>query len=314
MFPKMPDQYYDIVGDIHGHADALRRLLIKLDYTEDQGAFRHAERKMIFLGDFIDRGPEQRQVLRIVRIMCEAGTASAVLGNHEFNAIGWATPDGNGEFLRTHSDEKNVIQHKEFLQQIGEGSADHRDTIQWFRDLPVWLDFPDFRVVHACWHEPSRAALQSCLDDRNCFTEDGIQKAYRRDTQQYAAAEILLKGPEQRLPPGMCFKDKDGRTRQDVRLRWWDRDATTFRKAAFGMDDRLEELPDDKLPIDYRYLEGPPVFFGHYWLKDKPTIRGPSAACLDFSVADKGYLTAYRWSGERELSSGNLVHVPAESP
>jgi hypothetical protein len=112
----------------------------------------------------------------------------------------------------------------------------------------------------------------------------------------------------------MSFEDKDGHTRRDVRLRWWDREATTFRKAAIGMDDRLEELPDVKLPIDYRYSEGPPVFFGHYWMNGKPAITAPHAACLDFSVAKQGYLTAYRWSGERELSSGNLVHVPAENP
>ena len=83
------NQAYDIVGDIHGHADALCRLLDKLDYAEIEGVFRHLERKMIFVGDFIDRGPEQREVLRIARSMCEAGSASAVLGNHEFNAIGW---------------------------------------------------------------------------------------------------------------------------------------------------------------------------------------------------------------------------------
>jgi Calcineurin-like phosphoesterase len=130
----MSAQYYDIVGDIHGHEDALRRLLNELDYTVDQGAFRHAERKMIFVGDFIDRGPEQRQVLQIARAMCQAGTAIAILGNHEFNAIGWATPDGNGGFLRTQSEEHEE-QHKEFLQQLGEGSADYLDTIQWFRKL-----------------------------------------------------------------------------------------------------------------------------------------------------------------------------------
>jgi hypothetical protein len=35
-----------------------------------------------------------------------------------------------------------------------------------------------------------------------------------------------------------------------------------------------------------------------------------NAACLDFSVARNGYLTAYKWSGERELSSEHLVYVP----
>src|ERR1019366_8073058 len=144
---SIPMQGYDVIGDIHGHADTLRRLLIKLEYTEVEGAFRHDSRKVIFVGDFVDRGPDQREVLRIARAMCEAGSASAVLGNHEFNAIGWATPDGNGGFLRPHS-EKNKHQHKEFLCQLVEGSPDFIAAIQWFKKLPVWLDFPGFRVVH----------------------------------------------------------------------------------------------------------------------------------------------------------------------
>ena len=80
-------QGYDVIGDIHGYADALRRLLIKLGYTEVDGAFRHESRKAIFVGDFVDRGPEQREVLRIARAMCEAETAFALLGN-SFN---WQT-------------------------------------------------------------------------------------------------------------------------------------------------------------------------------------------------------------------------------
>jgi hypothetical protein len=95
----MTEQGYDLIGDIHGHADALRRLLTKLGYSEVDGAFRHGSRKVIFVGDFVDRGPDQREVLRIARNMCEAGTATAVLGNHEFNAIAWATPNDDGGFL-----------------------------------------------------------------------------------------------------------------------------------------------------------------------------------------------------------------------
>jgi hypothetical protein len=219
----MPDEGYDIIGDIHGHADALSRLLIKLDYQEVGGVFRHDTRKVIFVGDFVDRGPHQREVLRIARNMCEADTASAILGNHEFNAIGWATPDGNGDFLRPHSD-KNLKQHREFLQQLGEGSPEYDDAIRWFRGLPVWLELPNLRIVHACWHEPSRVALKPYLDSRNCFTEAGLQEALQRDSNAYAAAEILMKGPEQPLPPGMSFLDKDGHKRREVRLKWWDLD------------------------------------------------------------------------------------------
>jgi hypothetical protein len=242
--------------------------------------------------------------------MCEAGFASAVMGNHEFNAIGWAAKHDDGTFLRLHSP-KNQQQHAEFLNQLKSGSSDHEDVIRWFRNLPVWLELPGLRVVHACWHEPSRATLRPFLDERNCFTDDGIRESYRHGSEANAAAEILLKGPEQRLPDGVHFHDKDGHQRGEVRLRWWDQEATTFRKAALEMDGREDELPNSPLPRDYRYAESKPVFFGHYWLQGTPTVTAPNAACLDFSVAKKGYLTAYRWSGETLLSEDNLVSVAA---
>ena len=78
---------YDLIGDIHGHADELVRLLELLGYEKNQGTYRHTERKVIFLGDFIDRGPEIRQVLETVRPMVEAGHALAVMSNHELNAL-----------------------------------------------------------------------------------------------------------------------------------------------------------------------------------------------------------------------------------
>jgi hypothetical protein len=309
----MSEQHYDIVGDVHGHANALRRLLIKLGYTESQDTFRHDTRRAIFVGDFVDRGPEQREVLRIAGNMCEAGTASAVLGNHEFNAIAWATPNGEGGFLRERS-ERNKDQHAEFLRQLDEASPEYYDALHWFQQLPVWLEFPGLRVIHACWHEPSRADLRPYLDNRNCFTKEGLREALQRGSTAYAAAEILMKGPEQRLPPGMSFLDGSGHKRHDVRIRWWDPQATTFRRAAIGMDARIGDLPDVELPIDFRYMENTPVIFGHYWMEGEPTVTFSNAACLDFSVARKGYLTAYRWSGERELSFEHLVYVPAESP
>jgi len=67
---------YDVIGDIHGHAEELRRLLQDMGYSEDDGVFRHRDRRVIFVGDFIDRGPEQCEVLRIARSMCDAGTRS----------------------------------------------------------------------------------------------------------------------------------------------------------------------------------------------------------------------------------------------
>lgn len=93
---------YDIIGDIHGHADALAALLSDLGYRERAGAWRHPRRQALFVGDFIDRGPGQVATLNIARSMVDAGSARAVMGNHELNAIAWFLPDENnpGEYLR----------------------------------------------------------------------------------------------------------------------------------------------------------------------------------------------------------------------
>src|SRR5450631_2314666 len=110
---------YDLIGDIHGHADELVRLLDLLSYQKCQGVYRHPERKVIFLGDFIDRGPKIRQVLAIVRPMIEEGKALAVMGNHELNALAYHTedPDSLGEYLRRH-EQKNVHQYHKTIEQL----------------------------------------------------------------------------------------------------------------------------------------------------------------------------------------------------
>ena len=55
---------FDIIGDIHSHADELEILLERLEYVEVNGVRQHPEgRRVVFLGDFIDRGPAIRRVL-----------------------------------------------------------------------------------------------------------------------------------------------------------------------------------------------------------------------------------------------------------
>jgi Calcineurin-like phosphoesterase len=85
----------DIIGDIHGYADKLRRLLGRLGYHEHGGVYSHPERRATFVGDLIDRGPAIGEVLEIVSDMVHADSAQIVMGNHEFNALAFHTPDGN---------------------------------------------------------------------------------------------------------------------------------------------------------------------------------------------------------------------------
>ena len=105
---------FDVIGDIHGEADKLAALLCKLGYSEVDQVWRHAQRTAIFVGDLIDRGPKQLETVHIVRGMVDAGCAQCVLGNHEFNAIAWVTPDPErpGHFLRDHHKAGNREQHQ----------------------------------------------------------------------------------------------------------------------------------------------------------------------------------------------------------
>jgi hypothetical protein len=75
-----------------------------------------------------------------------------------------------------------------------------------------------------------------------------------------------------------------------------------------GMEARLPDLP---VTTARHTTETTPVLIGHYWLQGKPGVSAGHAACLDYSVAKRGFLTAYRWSGETTLSPENVVYVSA---
>ena len=97
---------------------------------------------MIFLGDFVDRGPYQSETISIVRAMNDAGAAQAVMGNHEYNAIAYATPDDvEGGYLRAHS-EKNRRQHQVFLDAFADDPDAYSKTIEWFKTI----DLDDYRA------------------------------------------------------------------------------------------------------------------------------------------------------------------------
>lgn len=71
---------FDIIGDIHGCAGELEELLARLGYFDGS----HPEgRKVVFLGDLVDRGPRVPDVLRIAMDMVKARTALCVPGNHD---------------------------------------------------------------------------------------------------------------------------------------------------------------------------------------------------------------------------------------
>ena len=308
---------YDIIGDVHGHADKLVELLGKMEYEEIGGVWTHPVRTAVFVGDLIDRGPKQVETVAIVRRMVDAGTAQIILGNHEFNAIAWATedPDNPGDHFRSHND-KNTKQHHEYLAQVGEGSELHLEHLRWFMTLPLWLDLGDLRVVHACWDPKSFVAIAGMTGPDNSLTDELVLEASRKGSPAHQAIEHLLKGPE--IPIPEPFKDKDGHDRHEARFKWWLADAaTSLRRAAVIPEGSetpekrdyppLPETPVDPPPPVAPYADHVPVFYGHYWERGTPTRSGEHTACVDYSAGKGGRLVAYRWQSESVLGDDHFV-------
>jgi hypothetical protein len=241
--------------------------------------------------------------------MVDEGAALAVMGNHELNAIAWHTPDPTrpGHYLREHS-KKNQRQHQAFLDDTSGKPEIVRDALNWFYKLPLWIDLPGLRVVHACWHPTYMEALTPLLEPGRCMNESLLERASRHGSPEFNAIEAILKGPEARLPDGMFFTMGDEK-RYEARTRWWDADAVTFRESAIVDDATRPLLPNTEIPAELRfgYQGDKPVFIGHYWMRGPHQPLALRVGCVDYSVGKGGPLVAYRWRGESDVDSANFI-------
>lgn len=316
---------YDIIGDIHGQADKLINLLTKMGYSKRHGVWQHSSRCAIFLGDFIDRGPKQLETVKIAQNMVKAGTALAVLGNHELNAIAWHTPHPKrqGQYLRPHPPfgwgEKNHHQHQAFLAEVEHHPNQHKAIIDWFLTLPLWLDLPEIRIVHACWHQtfmdylspyltkdkqiPLSLMLDATSEPENPAEKDNATPSI------FKAVEAICKGMEVPMPYDHVCVDKDGIARRRMRVRWWDNSARTYRQAAMLSEQKCEQLPNLPIP-EHAHLNYPldkPIFIGHYWMTGVPGVLSDKVACVDYSAGKGEALVAYRWDGETTLDNAKFM-------
>jgi protein phosphatase len=129
--PLWPDRRsergpFDLIGDVHGCADELEELLGRLGYAPDEASvWRHPQgRKVVFLGDLVDRGPRVPDVLRIAMGMVKAGSALCVPGNHDEKLLRWL----RGKKVRmAHGLERTVEQLEE-------------ETPEFLFDVTAFLD------------------------------------------------------------------------------------------------------------------------------------------------------------------------------
>ena len=301
----------DLIGDIHGHADKLEELLIKLGYSNKSGLYAHPDRKALFVGDFIDRGPKIRETLAIVKAMVESGNAIALMGNHEYNALCFHFQETEGGHLRKHLI-KNIIQHYETLKQFQNRQEEYEEYLEWFKTLPLYYETETFRAVHACWDNKNIDFLKKTLiNDR--LTDELIYESVNEGTALNQAIEQTLKGKEMKMPEGLSFTDKDGTQRTEIRIKWWENPLeATYKSISVEPIDNLPEIPIESSILqsnDYYQSNDKKVFFGHYWLKGEPSLYKENICCLDYSVAKNGKLVAYRLDNDNKLDEKNFIYV-----
>lgn len=303
---------YDVIGDVHGQGGKLKALLDRLGYVQQAGAWRApVGRQSVFVGDLIDRGPDQLEVLGIVRSMVDAGSARVVLGNHEFNAIGYATRHPRSRVHFRPRSDKNRGQHQRFLHEVGEDTALHAEWTQWFRTLPMALDLGGIRVVHAWWNDEAVRRIEQARGGTDGVLNDEVLVACHDDPKLKAARKLLTCGVEWDLPPGSWILDKEGHKHPEARLAVWRHWAERLRDIALVPSGSADGVPDIDIPAELRMaaVEGKPILFGHHWFSGPVRLETPKVACLDWSAAKDGPLVAYRWDGEAELQDDRMIAV-----
>ena len=307
---------FDVIGDVHGCFDALVELLMQLGYRQLDGVWLHPERKAVFVGDIIDRGPQIRQCMDLVRNMVDGGQAYMVLGNHEYNAIVYSflsqleiTPQLRRYYRRLGVHLRRTLVDYRFHL------TEWRTLINWLRSLPICLEFPNFRVVHACWDDRRIAEAKQHNQGRVLQSDDFLRQSLLPKTEPNRIVERLLKGTDLILPDGHLITGADGIRRDRFRTKFWCPKPDTYADVVFQPDrlpDTLMQRPltlQDKTRLLAYGKAEKALFFGHYWCQGTPAVIRENLACLDYSAVKNGLLVAYRIGKEDSLSNRGFVWV-----
>ena len=261
------DGAIDIVGDVHGEIDALRNLLARLGYSP-QG--EHAEgRRLVFVGDLCDRGPNSPAVILLVKQLVERGLAQCLIGNHELNLLRDSPKNGNGWFFTPDHDQARG----HFLHCCAVDPARREAMQQFIASLPLALEREDVRVVHAAWIPESIAAIRQAeaMDAVTLYEhhewrieqlmrDSGMKQAVTEELKRYGAQ---LNNPEAVMPflPMLAQYDQGYQMGNPVRV------------ATSGVEQRNDHafFVGGKWRMVRRvawwhdYQDSVPVVMGHYW-------------------------------------------------
>lgn len=256
----------DLVGDVHGEWLALRSLLSHLGY-DARGEHRQG-RRLVFVGDLCDRGPQSPKVVDFVRAAVQAGVAQCVLGNHELNVLRLERKRGNGWYFAAHPDHE----HPDFKHSERATSRERDRFRAFFAGLPLALQRPDLRVTHAAWDNAALAAVESAAPeshlDRYAAFERRITAVVHGDVAKAVRDELHRWGDhlhderaEVPLLPALAFANETYQMGNPLRVltSGVERQATRsfFASGKWRMVARV--------PWWHDYEDATPVVIGHYW-------------------------------------------------
>ncbi|MCP3929366.1 MAG: hypothetical protein GY705_09730 [Bacteroidetes bacterium] len=302
---------YDIIGDIHGHADELEYLLKKLGYEKKSGIYKHPGRQAIFLGDFINRGTQARKSLHLIRPMVEMGYAQTVIGNHEYNLLTFFTYDNPLRPNKKHTI-KSIYQISNTVGEFVGKQQEFENFLNWFKTLPIFLELNGIRIVHAAWI-PSAIEFIKTAYPQNCLTDKLILKSTDNNNPEFDVVRSLLKGIEINLLKKKATSNNSKKNTKKIRMKWWENAAgKSMRNLAARYPEKVLDIPfpDEFYEKDISYPpKDIPLFMGHYCLNGKlPYLLADNVCCVDFCVTKGKRIVAYRWDGEQSLSIKKFVY------
>ncbi len=307
----------DIVGDVHGEIEALDCLLARLGYDIEG---RHPEgRRLVFVGDLTDRGPDSPTVLQRVAAMVQAGRAQCIVGNHELNLMRDVPKHGNDWWTQPDVETR--------LPAVPVTPKLKTDMKAFLETLPLALERDDLRVVHACWNEQAIAELRA-LETEGLTVLDAYRRYADRQNAKWHSPEARqrlrelvrtadLRDRNHRPPflPLLAEYDIDYQMGNPVTVVTSGEEAPTTTPFWAGGRWRMVE----RVKWWERYDDPQPVVIGHYWRRysDTPTVyadkygpdvfegitphhwmgRQRNVYCVDFSVGGR---SEQRYHGEAE--------------
>ena len=139
---NIKDNKLDVVGDLHGQLKLFKELMSKLGWDIKNNILEHQDkdRKILFLGDWVDRGEDSVTLHKIIRNSVKANRAYAILGNHEDRLL--------KNLSEPSSPRGSIASLKTFLDFKKENISFKRE-VKFLKKLPVFIEFDKFVFCHA---------------------------------------------------------------------------------------------------------------------------------------------------------------------